>query len=131
MAAAVVDTTSIVVYGAQPPTDTDWCSYLALVERYRVESTLHVVATAGGRPTGTQRRQLVDALAPRVIRVAVLSTSPLVRLVANVLPLFGGKARGFAPWEEREALDYLEIAGVQRALVLIQRDQLWEQLGAP
>ena len=105
----VIDRLFLVMYGMASPSDDEWGSYLATVERHGIERTMQLIITDGGEPTSEQRRELNELLGSRVVPVAVVSSSARVRGTVTALSWLNRRIKAFPPSELWEALAYLEI----------------------
>ena len=129
LAVTVVDRLFIVVCGAGGPSNAEWAAYLYLVRRNGVDRTMQIVVTEGGGPTPPQRRELDDLLAGRVMPVAIISNSILVRWRVLLLACFGRQTRAFRPSNLREALSFLEIPVSRAGLIKREVCRLRQELG--
>jgi hypothetical protein len=72
----------------------------------------------GGGPTAKQRQELHEFMRQFTGgrgTIAIVTANPLVRGIVKALSLFNPQARGFAPGELSEAIDYLGLAADQRS----------------
>lgn len=109
MAYTAVDRTLVVVYGHEDPTESEWNAYLAFVLAHGVEGTMQLVVTDGGEPSRAQADRLRVLLGGRRVPVAVLTSSPRVRLLVTALSWVNRGIRAFPRSGLREAIAYLEI----------------------
>ena len=116
LASAVLDRLVIVVYGAVPPTEHEWRSYLRHLEHQGIDQVAHLVATEGGGPTAAQRRQLAAFLGRRVL-VAVVSDSARVRVSVWLLSWLNPQIKAFPRAQLADALAHLEIPTTRTSLV--------------
>jgi hypothetical protein len=109
----VVGRTFIVVYGPRNPTNEEWESYLAEVERHGFESTVQLIVTEGGGPDSPQRKLLNDKLKGRPVPVAVVSKNPIIRGVVTALSWFNSQIRSFVPSHFADALRHLGLPAAE------------------
>ena len=72
----------------------------------------------GGGPTGKQRDELNTFMSQFTGgrgTVAIVTANPFVRTIIKALSWFNPQARGFAPDELAEAIDYLGLTAMQRS----------------
>lgn len=70
-----------------------------------------IVVSEGGGPNSAQRQQLNEIIEPyrSVLKVAVLTRSPLARGIVTALSWFNPVFRPFSPDDLEHALEYLEM----------------------
>jgi hypothetical protein len=127
LAIQVVDRLFLVAYGTTGPTDEEWSSYLALVERHG-DQTQQLISTQGGAPTSAQRRQLAVLLGGRTVPVAILSSSARVRAMTVALSWFNARIKVFAPSALSDALDFLGVPASREALITVELKKLRAEL---
>jgi hypothetical protein len=128
MAHTVVDRTLIYVLGLGPPTDEAWNACLDVVERSRVDWTMHLVWSDGGVPTITQRARLKAIIAGRPVPTAVVSASARVRGTVTALSWFGAPAKAFRPADLRDAIAFLKIPASRTELIMRELARLRAEL---
>jgi hypothetical protein len=116
----VIDRLFIVVYGVKDPSDEEWEAYLKLVQRHGIDRTMQLIFTEGGGPTAQQRRYLENILNGRAVPVAVITTSPAIRVMVTAMSWLNRKIRAFPPTGLADALAYLEVP--QSRMELIERE---------
>lgn len=87
-------THGVVVHTAAAPSDGEWQAYLQEIERWFGTLVGCLVVTAGGGPSGAQRRALAEMFArqgPVVVRTAVMMDSVLGRVLAGVITRHRGR----------------------------------------
>jgi hypothetical protein len=118
----------VCVHSEAAPSDEEWEGILRLftaaVERGRLAVIVH---TKGGAPNARQRARLNEILRGGTPRIAVMSSSAVVRAAATAISWFNPLFRLFPPEGVEAALDHLEIKGleresVSRALVELKSD---------
>jgi len=118
----VIDRLFIVVYGAKDPTDEEWEAYIKLVQRHGIDRTMQLIFTEGGGPTAPQRRYLENILNGRAVPVAVMTSSPAIRVMVTAMSWLNKKIRAFPMTGIADALAYLEIP--RSRMELIEREML-------
>lgn len=113
----------LVVQPVEPPTDDEWTFALA---KMRERRACVLVLTDGGSPTEPQRERMRDALRGRTVPMAIVSASPIPRLVTSVVALFNKAVASFGPESIDRAyaflgLDAAERERVAQALLAVQR----------
>ena len=109
MRSRVIDRLFLVVLGVDPPTNDEWCDYLAAVERHGIDRTMQLIYTDGGAPDANQRHCLEEIIRGRLVPVAVVSPSARIRALVTAMSWFNRKIRAFPPSSFRDAIGYLEI----------------------
>lgn len=94
------------------PSDEDWNAYLGCIATVIREVRGTLVVSDGGSPNSAQRSQMAKvAGARRVVPVAVVTASPIVRGAVTATRWLGfANARAFRPDELRPALEFLEFS---------------------
>lgn len=116
MAFKVIDRLFVVVYAANPTQD-EWWNYLEVVTRHGVARTAQIIFTDGYGPSLTQRRELEKQLTGGRSRVAVITTSAVLRGVVTVYSWFNSNIRVFPDNGISDALVYLEVPARRAVLV--------------
>lgn len=129
MAFKVIDRLFIVVYGTKDPTDEEWVGYIEDVNRHGIDRTMQLIFTDGGGPTAPQRRHLDEVLAGRTVPVAVMSSSPSIRLMVTAMSWVNRKIRFFPRTGLYDALSYLEIPASRADLIEREMEKLRRSLG--
>lgn len=121
----------LLVHGPHPPGDAEWAEYLRDLASWLPGSVGLLIVTAGGGPTGSQRRALreVTAAAPDAkTPTAVVSSSRLVRGIVRAISLFAPSIRVFAPGSLPDALAYVEVDPAEQPELLARIQQLQRTL---
>lgn len=124
----------LLVHGAEAPTDAEWAGFLRACEGWMSEVIGYLVVTDGGGLTGSQRRALrevVERHAGTPFRTAVVSSSLLVRGIANAIHLFNPRIQAFGPHALAEALAYIRAPGVDPRACLAEVELLRGRLREP
>jgi hypothetical protein len=124
----VIDRLFLVAFGLVEPSDDEWRTYLNVVERHGINSTMQLVITEGGVPTYAQRRYLNDRLAGRYVPVAVVSGSRSLVTVVTAMSWFNRKIKAFPPSGLRDAIAYLEIPASRTELIEREIEKLKGEL---
>jgi len=117
MAYKVIDRLFVVVFGTAEPSDDEWTTYLAVVERHGIDRTMQLIVTDGGVPSYGQRKYLNERLAGRSVPVAVVSGSRRIVTVVTAMSWFNREIKAFPPSGFREAIAYLQIPASRTELI--------------
>jgi hypothetical protein len=109
MAFKVTGHVLILAHTSINPSDEEWISYVREVRRQGSMLLPQIVFTEGGHPNSVQRKVLVEALAGRSVRVAVLSDLVSVQGVVTAIGWFNRDIKSFAPANLAAAMHYLDI----------------------
>lgn len=109
MAYRVVHGVFCVVHGATNPTDEEWEAYLKYYLANERQCARTLVVTQGGGPSAKQRGDTAKVIQSSPTRVAIVSTSTLVRGIATALSWFNKRVQAFSGNEMDAALKYLEV----------------------
>ncbi|NUP05419.1 MAG: hypothetical protein HOW73_05090 [Polyangiaceae bacterium] len=120
--------TVAMVHTADPPSDEEWDAYLASQRAHWSARVL--VFTEGGGPTTLQRGRLNDALAGRIVKTAVVSSSAVIRGIVTALSWFNPGIKSFLPNEASAALRYLGVAVEDQAGLMQKVTRLSKELKA-
>lgn len=130
MATEVVGQIVVAVHTKDPPGAEEWERFLA--ESKAVASRLggearHLIFSAGGGPSQSQRQQLYAILKGRSAPTAVVTSNAFVRTIVGAISVFNPKIKVFKPEASDEALRYLgvseaEAKAVRRTVVKLQAE---------
>lgn len=132
----------LVMHNQHPPSADDWRRYIAGVLQMiqncdgDLAQTRQIVFTDGGGPDVGQRQAAVDAIAAfrnqEKARVAVVSSSTMVRGIVTVFNWFKLNVKSFSPDKVADAFKFLELTSVQSAWVWRAVDEAGRTIdGAP
>jgi hypothetical protein len=124
MAVKVVDKLIIVVHGILDPSDYEWHEYLNLVASHGVNSTSHLIYTAGGTPTVAQYRELFRILDDRVVPMAIVTDAFMVRASLAAVCWITSSIRAYPVTGLVDALDFLRVLPSRYALVIGELQKL-------
>ena len=114
----------IVVVGPVAPADGDWNQLVEAHKKERYRRTL--VVTAGGGPTPTQRKAILDVSGGKGLPAAILTDSVMVRGIVTALSWFVSDVRAYPPHDLHGALAHLRMttppAVVQRVVDELKRE---------
>jgi hypothetical protein len=122
------------LHTSDPPSDQEWQEHLQTAQRAMETGTLvgGIAITDGGAPTGAQRGELAQLLAPLSrthLAGVTLSRSTVVRAVVTALSwAISPQYKAFAPWELREALAHLGLIPADTAIVRRTIERLGAEL---
>lgn len=116
----------MLVHTNKSPTDSEWEPYFRELCKHDPTKILSLAVTAGGAPSGAQRKLVNDYLNGRQSRGAVVTGNSFVRGVVTALSWFNSQMKAFSPEELDSALRYLgvreaEMALVRRELAVLQK----------
>src|SRR5262249_51150233 len=116
MIRGLVGGTYICAHSTEPPTDEEWNSFLADMEREHRNVRGLFVVTDGGGPNTMQRERVTQFWASRVTpKMAILTPSAVVRGAVTAINWFLGKRlRAFALEDFHGGLDYIEVPPEER-----------------
>jgi hypothetical protein len=105
----------VTVHTEAVPSEEDWAEYMSGVDDIQpLDSQRIFVVSAGGGPTGVQRKMMTDALAGTKVPVAILTNSWLMRGAAIAVRWFNPSLAVFAPDAMDAAFNYLELTTWER-----------------
>lgn len=100
---------AVAVHGTSDPTNLEWGRYLRdTLAQPNVSQLRVLVVSYGGKPSGTQRRDLMDVL-PRAAPTAYLSNNWVARSLINTMSWFNPQLRAFGLDEDEDACRFLEL----------------------
>ncbi len=114
----------VIMHNESTPTDAEWDQSMSAI-RLSAKSKV-LVYSMGGGPTARQRHTLSSRLWGT--SVAVVTTNALIRAMALALRVFNPRTRVYAPAEESQAFEYLELTATQRDHARITRKDLARRL---
>lgn len=105
----------VLICSSKPPTDEDWDGYLRFL-REHLTPTMQprtLVWSEGGAPSANQRQRLNAITGPfsKTSKIAVMTTSPIVRGVVGALSWFNSHYRAFPPNDLELAIGFLDVTG--------------------
>jgi len=110
LAIKVIDSLVILMaYGAADPSDLEWATLLTTIQRHGANGTAHLIFTAGGAPSPTQRRSFNELFDCHATPLAVISASGGLRLSLWMHSCYDRQVRAFQPSEVREAIASLPV----------------------
>ena len=132
----------LVMHNQNAPSQDEWKLYLAgVLQMVRncdgdLALTRQIVFTDGGGPDVGQRQAAVDSIASfrnqDKARVAVVSSSTIVRGIVTVFNWFKLNVKSFSPDRVNEAFKFLELTPVQANWVFRSVDEQGRDIeGAP
>lgn len=117
MAYRVVHGVFCVVHSAANPTEEEWKAYLDYYLAHERQCTRTLVVTQGGGPNAKQRGDTAKVIQSSPTRVAIVTTSTLVRGIATALSWFNKRVQSFGPAEMDAALRHLDVTEANAKLV--------------
>ncbi|MET0340261.1 MAG: hypothetical protein ABW252_04635 [Polyangiales bacterium] len=114
-------------HGPGAPSDAEWSVFLTALRTTDLKTARGFVLTAGGAPSASQRRAMVDIVGVRPVPIAVVSDQIGVRFVASMLAMMTRRIRSFSPAELPEAYAHLELSPTERR----GADAFVAELGTP
>lgn len=125
-----IDNLHVIMFGKNSPTDHEWRAYIDDWKRYAHRPNIKVlVYSFGGNPTGSQRHDLLKTMSEPV-PTAVVTTSPLARVIGLALRAANPAMLVVSPADEYRAYDHLRMTLVERKQAAQLRDDLSRQLQA-
>lgn len=132
----------LVMHNQSPPSQDEWKQYIAgVLQMVRncdgdLSQTRQIVFTDGGGPDVGQRQAAVDSIAAfrnqDKAKVAVVSSSTMVRGIVTVFNWFKLNVKSFSPDRVGEAFKFLDLTSVQAAWVWRAVDEASKTIeGAP
>lgn len=119
---------AVAVHGPSDPSDLEWRRYLRDTLAQPDVSRLRVVVVShGGKPSGAQRKELMEFL-PHPAPTAHLSNSWLARSLINTMSWFNPQLRAFGLDEERAAFQFLQLTQAEAGIVRTARMTLEAEL---
>lgn len=117
------------VYGEHDPTPEDGVECLRILRGLDLARIRILIYSKGGVPTPTQRKEMNELVKGLDIPVAVLSGSRIARGVVTALSWFNHNMKPFAPDDELDAFEYLEIPVELHDSVSQELHRLVEEVG--
>lgn len=116
----------MLIHSTKSPTDAEWEPYFRELSKHDPTKIKSLAITAGGAPSGAQRKLVNDYLNGRQSRAAVVTGNTFVRGVVTALSWFNSMMKAYPPEDFDSALQYLgvresEIALVRRELAVLQK----------
>lgn len=116
------------VHGPSDPSNLEWSMYLRETLAQTNVSLLRVVIVShGGRPSGSQRKELTEVL-PRPAPTAFLSNSLLSRSLINTMSWFNPQLHAFPLNEDAAAFRFLQLTAAEARIVQRIRAMLEAEL---
>ncbi len=120
----------VTLHTADVPNDPEWSEYVSQADAILpLESQRILVVSAGGGPSGAQRKAMVHALDGAQVPVAILTNSLLMRGAGIAISWFNPHLKMFGPDQLQPAIDYLGLTAWERAEVPVALAHLEEELG--
>jgi hypothetical protein len=113
-----------VVHGPSNPTDDEWKAYLEYYLANERQCTRTLVVTKGGGPNAKQRSETAKVIQSSPTRVAIVSSSTIIRGVATALSWFNKRVQAFHANELDAALSYLEVPEGASKLIQAEMQKL-------
>jgi hypothetical protein len=110
LAYATISNCVIYVSSTVPPTDADWDHYLAFIKaNFKPREKAKALVFERGRGLSLPQRQRLDESTEHLeLAVAIISDSPVTRLVVNALSWVKRGYKAFSTSELDEAIRYLD-----------------------
>lgn len=106
---------TLTVHTERVPSDEEWAQYISQVRDHMpLEEQRALVVSAGGSPSGMQRKAMVTALNGAKVPVAILTNSILMRSAATAVSWFNPQLKVFGPSDLEPAIDYLQLTPWER-----------------
>lgn len=118
----------IAVHSARDPSDDDWNGWLERVQHAPSKPKVFVY-TAGGAPSGKQRKALFVAAGERGFRAAVVSPSRVALAIGTAIGWFYRDLKTFSPAQLDAALEHLELDQREGDGILRAARALAQELG--
>jgi hypothetical protein len=124
MNSRAADEVALAVHTKVEPSDAEWKDWLAVVRQIPLEKLSVLVFTDGGGPNTLQRASWNALLAGAQPRIAVVSTSTVVRGIVTAISWFNRGVRQFSPGDTVTAFRHVGVDGRNAEHMLAEANQL-------